>query len=42
MVYIPLYDGAQDVAERVLAAEGVPYETLRADGDLQRRDIARR
>jgi len=33
-VYIPIYNGAQDVAERVLAAEGVEYETLRADGNL--------
>ncbi len=34
MVYVPTYDGAQDVAERVLAAERVAYETPRADGEL--------
>lgn len=34
MVYVPLYAGAQDVAELVLSAEGVEYKTLRADGDL--------
>jgi hypothetical protein len=34
MVYVPLYPDAQPVAQRVLTAEGVPYETLWADGDL--------
>lgn len=34
MVYVPLYADAQDVAELVLTAEGVQYETFRADGDL--------
>lgn len=32
MVYVPVWDRAQDVAERVLTAEGVAYETRRADG----------
>ena len=33
-VVVPVWDGAQDVAELVLAAEGVGYEAVRADGDL--------
>jgi hypothetical protein len=33
-VYVPIYSGASNVAELVLYAEGVEYETGLVDGDL--------
>ena len=33
-VYVPTYSGASNVAELVLYAEGVEYETCLVDGDL--------